>query len=70
MLFLMAWDVLFPPMKFCEGLDQGSPKSSPEGLNCFGDSQDGQDGSGCMEAWKAGAWGAPGVVLEVRKQQC
>lgn len=62
MLCLIAWDVLFLPMKFCKELDQESPKSSPEGLNCSGDSQDGQRGSGCREEWKAGP--------EMHGQQC
>lgn len=35
-LFLIAWDALFPPIKFCKELSQESPKSSPEGLNRFG----------------------------------
>lgn len=36
-LILVAWDALFPPMKFCKELGQMSSKSSPEGLNHFGD---------------------------------
>lgn len=37
-LFLIAWDVLFPPGKSSKELVQESPKSSPEGLNNLGDS--------------------------------
>lgn len=32
-LFLIAWDVLFPPVKSSKELVLESPKSSPEGLN-------------------------------------
>lgn len=69
-LLLIAWDVLFPPIRFCKELGQELPKSSPEGLSHFGDSQDRQESNGVTEERKTGAWGVPVAVFEACGQQC